>query len=89
MTKNISTSVNNTAINNTKFDDKIWSKILADYNKLQNKFIVIKYTDDKSNLRYNDKPVHFISEPDMKKNLKVTPNSSEEIVRVSGLIMLI
>ena len=71
----------------TAKDDEIWSKILDD-KKLQKKFIVIKNTN-KIYLLYNGNFVHFVSEPDMKKNLKTTPRTSEQIVKVSDMRMMI
>ena len=71
----------------TAKDDEIWSKILDD-KKLQKKFIVIKNTN-KSYLQYNGNFVHFVSEPDMKKNLKPTLWKSEQIVKVSDIRMMI
>lgn len=71
----------------TAKDDEIWSKILDD-KKLHKKFIVIENTN-KSYLQYNGKLVHFVSEPDMKKNLKTTPWTSEQIVKVSDMRMMI
>ena len=68
-------------------DDEIWSKILDD-KKLQKKFIVIENTN-KSYLRYNGNFVDFVSEPDMKKNLKTTPWTSTRIVKVSDMRMMI
>lgn len=71
----------------TAKDDEIWSKILDD-KKLQKKFIVIENTN-KSYLLYNGNFVHFVSEPDMKKNLKTTPRTSMRIVKVSDMRMMI
>ena len=68
-------------------DDEIWSKILDD-KKLHKKFIVIENTN-KSYLQYNGNFVHFVSEPDMKKNLKTTPWTSQQIVKVSEMRMMI
>lgn len=71
----------------TAKDDEIWSKILDD-KKLQKKFIVIENTN-KSYLQYHGKSVHFVSEPDLKKNLKTTLRKSEQIVKVSDMRMMI
>lgn len=68
-------------------DDEIWSKILND-KKLHKKFIVIENAN-KSYLQYDGKFVHFVSEPDLKKNLKTTPWTSEQIVKVSDMRMMI
>lgn len=66
-----------------KTDDEIWHSITS-----INKYVVVEPTIN-SFLTYNGRPVHFVTSPDLKKNLKIEKYTAQKIVKIAELGMAI